>query len=266
MKKSGKALFVVSVIVLLFFAGCGAKDKGKEASGSQEGTELLVGAAASLQNSLEELQAVYNEKYPDVKLTFTFAGSGSIQQQIEQGAPVDVFISAAEKQMDALSEQDLILEDTRSDILQNKVVLIVPKDSKAGITGFEDIAKADSIALGDPESVPAGTYAEEIFTNLNLLETVQDKANYAKDVTEVLTWVSTSNADAGVVYATDAKSSGDVTVVAEAPEGSCSKVIYPAAVVKDTKAEATAREFVEFLSSEEAQEVFKEYGFSSVDE
>lgn len=224
--------------------------------------EILVAAAASLQNSMEELGKLYQAEYPNVTVTFTFGSSGTLQEQIEQGAPVDVFMSAALKQMTALEDKGLILEGSKKELLENKVVLIVPKDSKLGIASFKDILKAPTIALGDPESVPVGQYAEEIFSSLNMLEDVKKQANYGKDVTEVLTWVSTGNADAGVVYATDAMSSKDVTVAAEAPEGSTSKVIYPAAVVKDSKVPDAAKAFVDYLASDEALGIFEKYGFS----
>jgi molybdate transport system substrate-binding protein len=224
--------------------------------------EILVAAAASLQNSMEELGKLYQSEHSNVTVTFTFGSSGTLQEQIEQGAPVDVFMSAALKQMTALEDKGLILDGSKKELLENKVVLIVPKDSKLGITSFKDILKAPTIALGDPESVPVGQYAEEVFSSLSMLEDVKKQANYGKDVTEVLTWVSTGNADAGVVYATDAMSSKDVTVVAEAPEGSTSKVIYPAAVVKDSKVTDAAKAFVDYLASDEALGIFEKYGFA----
>ena len=184
-----------------------------------------------------------------------------MQEQIEQGAPVDVFMSAALKQMKALEEGGLILEGSKKELLENKVVLIVPNDSTLNITSFEDITKAETIALGDPASVPVGQYSEEIFTSLGMLDKVKEKATYGKDVTEVLTWIATGNADAGVVYATDAKSSADVKVVAEAPEGSVSKAIYPVAVVKDSKVQDAAKTFVDYLASDEAIGIFQKYGF-----
>lgn len=232
------------------------------ARNEEETVEILVAAAASLQNAMEELEKNYKITNPNVTLTFTFGSSGTLQQQIEQGAPVDVFMSAALKQMTALEEGDLILEDTKKELLENKVVLIVPKESDLGIASFYDILKAPLIALGDPASVPVGQYSEEVFTTLGILEQVKEKVTYAKDVTEVLTWVATGNAEVGVVYATDAKSSEDVTVVAQAPEGSTSKVIYPVAVVKDSKVQEAAKAFVNYLTSQEAIEVFEKYGFT----
>jgi molybdate transport system substrate-binding protein len=227
----------------------------------EDSAEILVAAAASLQNAMEELEQLYKVTSPNVTLTFTFGSSGTLQQQIEQGAPVDVFMSAALKQMTALEEGGFILDGTKKELLENKVVLIVPKESDLGLSSFEDIVKAPIIALGDPASVPVGQYSEEIFTSLGILDQVKEKVTYAKDVTEVLTWVATGNADTGVVYATDAKSSDDVVVVAEAPAGTTSKVLYPVAVVKDSKAQEAAKAFVEYLASEEAMEVFERYGF-----
>lgn len=226
-----------------------------------EKTEILIAAAASLQNAMEEIKPLYEAANPGTTLTFTFGSSGSLQEQIEQGAPVDVFMSAALKQMTALEEGGLILDGTKKELLENKVVLVLPADSTLDITSFEDITKADMIALGDPASVPVGQYAEEVFTSLGILDKVKEKTTYGKDVTEVLTWVATGNADAGVVYATDALSSKDVKVVAEAPEGSVSKAIYPVAVVKDSKIPDAAKAFVDYLASDEAIGIFENYGF-----
>lgn len=226
-----------------------------------ESVEILIAAAASLQNAMEEIKPLYEAANEGVTLTFTFGSSGSLQEQIEQGAPVDVFMSAALKQMKALEEGGVILDGSKKELLENKVVLIVPSDSTLDIASFEDITKAETIALGDPASVPVGQYSEEIFTSLGMLDQVKEKATYGKDVTEVLTWIATGNADAGVVYATDAKSSTDVKVVAEAPEGSVSKAIYPVAVVKDSKVQDAAKTFVEYLGSDEAIGIFEKYGF-----
>lgn len=259
MKSMKKVLLLAVFMVALLTVGCGTK---ATEPAKAEPVEVLVAAAASLQNAMEELQTLYKAVDPNVTLTYTFGSSGTLQQQIEQGAPVDVFMSAALKQMRALEEGELILDGTKKELLENKVVLIVPKDSNLGITSFEDILKAPMIALGEPSSVPVGQYSEEVFTSLGILDQVKEKVTYGKDVTEVLTWIATGNADAGVVYATDAKSSDEVTVAAEAPEGSTSKVIYPVAVVKDTKVEAAAKAFVEYLASDEALDVFEKYGFT----
>ena len=174
-------------------------------------------------------------------------------------------MSAAKKQMTALDEEGMIASDTITDLLENKIVLIVPAGNEKKLEKFEDIENADSIALGDPASVPAGQYSEEALTNLGIWDKIQDKVSFGTNVTEVLNQVAAASADAGIVYATDAASMADkVDVVAEAPEGSLSKkVIYPVAVVKGTAHEEVAKEFVAFLQTDKAITVFEEYGFSS---
>lgn len=228
-------------------------------------TEIIVSVAASLTETMNELIGMYKKVKPDVTIVPTYGSSGSLQQQIEQGAPVDIFISASPKQVDALAKQGLILEDARKNIVENKVVLIVPK-SKKGITRFEDAAtdKIKQIALGEPSSVPVGQYSEEIFTALGILDKVKPKAVYAKDVRQVLTYVEIGEVDAGIVYATDAAISKKVTVIATAPEGTHKPVIYPATVIKGSAQPQVAKAFLTWLSSAEASKIFVKYGFTVV--
>ena len=225
---------------------------------------ILVAAAASLKNAYEdELIQMFEEQYPGVTVEGTYDSSGKLQTQIEEGLEADVFMSAATKQMKALDEEGMIASDTIVNLLENKIVLIVPTGSDSKIDSFEKIGDAASIALGDPESVPAGQYAKEALTNLNVWDSIQDKVSFGTNVTEVLNQVAAASADAGIVYATDAASKADqVTVVAEAPEGSLEKkVIYPVAVVKATAHEDAAKAFVDFLQTPEAIQVFESYGF-----
>lgn len=234
---------------------------------SGEETEILVAAAASLKNAYEDkLIPMFEEANPGVTVKGTYDSSGKLQTQIEEGLDADVFMSAAKKQMIALDEEGMIASDTITDLLENKIVLIVPTGNEKKLEKFEDIEKADSIALGDPASVPAGQYSEEALTNLGIWDKIQDKVSFGTNVTEVLNQVAAASADAGIVYATDAASMADkVEVVAEAPEGSLSeKVIYPVAVVKGTAHEEVAKEFVAFLQTDKAITVFEDYGFSSV--
>ena len=233
---------------------------------SGEETEILVAAAASLKNAYEDkLIPMFEEANPGVTVKGTYDSSGKLQTQIEEGLDADVFMSAAIKQMTALDEEGMIASDTITDLLENKIVLIVPTGNEKKLEKFEDIEKADSIALGDPASVPAGQYSEEALTNLGIWDKIQDKVSFGTNVTEVLNQVAAASADAGIVYATDAASMADkVEVVAEAPEGSLSKkVIYPVAVVKGTAHEEVAKEFVAFLQTDKAITVFEDYGFSS---
>ena len=238
-----------------------AAEAETEAASEKEETELLVAAAASLKNA-------YEAQYPGVIVTGVYDSSGKLQTQIEEGLEADVFMSAATKQMDALNEKGLIAEDTIADLLENKIVLIVPTGNEAGLEAFEDIEKASSIALGDPASVPAGQYAEEALTSLGIWDRIQDKVSFGTNVTEVLNQVAASSADAGIVYATDAASMAEqVDVIAEAPEGSLKKkVIYPVAVLKGSAHSEEAADFVEFLKTEEAMKVFEAYGFSKGNE
>ncbi len=242
-----------------------AAETTAEAKSGQE-TEILVAAAASLKNAYEdELIPMFQKQNPGVIVKGTYDSSGKLQTQIEEGMEADVFMSAATKQMKALDEEGMIAEGTITDLLENKIVLIVPTDSSLGLTAFEDIEKADSIALGDPASVPAGQYAQEALTNLGIWDKIQEKVSFGTNVTEVLNQVAAASADAGIVYATDAFSMDDqVKIVAEAPEGSLEKkVIYPVAVVKNTAHEEQAKAFVEFLKTDEALKVFEAYGFSA---
>lgn len=225
---------------------------------------ILVAAATSLKNAYEdELIPMFEEQYPGVTVEGTYDSSGKLQTQIEEGLEADVFMSAATKQMKALDEEGMIASDTIVNLLENKIVLIVPTGSDSKMDSFEKIGDAASIALGDPESVPAGQYAKEALTNLNVWDSIQDKVSFGTNVTEVLNQVAAASADAGIVYATDAASKADqVTVVAEAPEGSLEKkVIYPVAVVKATAHEDAAKAFVDFLQTPEAIAVFESYGF-----
>ena len=228
--------------------------------------ELTVLAAASLTDALTEIGEGYEAAFPGVKIVFSFAGSGTLQTQIEQGAPADLFVSAAQRQMNALSDQDLIVPESRLDLLENQVVLILPLGQEAPAT-FEAIADAPVIAIGEPGSVPVGQYSMEIFDFLNLTEALTaevGKLIYARDVREVLTYVATGNVDAGIVYATDAMTEENIAVVAAAPEGSHQRVIYPAAVLAGSPQAEAAQAFLDYLSTKEAGEIFQRYGFTAL--
>lgn len=268
--KKTLSLFLVLVLTMTLVVGCGNEKKevedssktiGQESEG--EDVELLVSAAASLTDVLNELGDIYMEENSNVDIKFSYGSSGALQAQIEEGAPVDVFFSAAQKQMDALEEGGHIVSDTRKTLLINKVVLIAPVDSQLEIESFEDLLKDDieKIAIGDPSNVPVGQYSEEMFTNLNILDDITPKAVYATDVRTVLTWVESGEVDCGLVYATDAYTTDKVKIIAESPEGSHKEVSYPIAAIKDSKNLDAAKAFIDFLSTEEVAETFKKYGF-----
>lgn len=268
---------------LVFATGCGGSQQeqteegtaaetseestAKEAGSAdqEETTNILIAAAASLEYSLEdELIPMFEEAHPEITVEGTYDSSGKLQTQIEEGLEADIFFSAATAQMDALTEEGLIKKDTVTDLLENKIVLIAAKGEEENYTSFEDIAKAETPALGDPASVPAGQYAQEALTNLGLWEEVSAKASFGTNVTEVLNWVAEGSAQAGIVYATDAATQeGNVTQVAEAPEGSLEEpVLYPVAMVENTQHQEEAQLFLDFLQSDEAAQVFESYGFT----
>ena len=227
-------------------------------------TELSVFAAASMNESMTEIAEMYKKVAPDVSIVYNFDSSGTLKTQIEQGAECDIFISAGQKQMDQINDSH-VMPGTRFNIVSNKVVLIVPKEAGSDIASFQDLLKAEMIALGDPDSVPAGQYAREVLTNLGIWEALQGKISFGTNVTEVLNWVAEGSADCGIVYATDAAATDRVTVVSEAPEGSLdTPVVYPAALLKQTEVKNTdaAELFFEYILSDEAYSVFAEYGFT----
>ena len=269
--KNMKKVLLVAVIALIAVVctssvvSAGFFDFLSPNAGDDSEGEVNLAAAASLKNAFDEkLIPMFNEKYPNIKVTPTYASSGDLQTQIENGLEADVFMSASNKQMNALADEDLIDNSTNVQTLENKVVLIVPKDSDSNITSFEDLKDVEgTIAIGDPESVPAGQYAKEVLTNLGIWDSVESKLSLGTDVTAVLNQVAQGSADCGIVYATDAKSTEDVKVICEAPEDALdTPVIYPVAVVKDSKNADAAKKFMDFLQTQEAQDVFKEYGFT----
>ena len=201
---------VLAVCMVLSCAGCGgSSNKGASEETTEVTTEggnskILVAAAASLQATFDnELIPLFEKENPEIAVEGTYASSGDLQHQIESGLDADVFFSAATSNMDTLAEEKLIDEDTVVDLLKNDVVLITPKDSKLGIKSFKDITKADTIAIGDPESVPAGKNAKKILTNLGGYNEGEKKASLGASVKEGLSWGAEGSADAGIVYATN---------------------------------------------------------------
>ena len=231
---------------------------------AEPATEITVSAAISLKDVLDEIALLYRAENPDTKIHFNLGASGSLQLQIEQGAPVDVFISAAPKQMDALQAENLLVTGTRKTLVENELVLIVPK-GKTGITSFTDLTRPEVklIAVGEPNAVPAGKYAQEIISHFGIYDQLKSKFVEAQNVRQVLTFVETGDADAGIVYRTDAMTSNKVTVVSTAPEDSHSPVIYPVAIIKSSKNVAVASDFVHFLLGPKSRAVFQKYGFIS---
>ena len=267
MKKRVFAALMAGVMGTMMF-GTTMVSAEAEAPAELKG-EVYAFIAASLNNAMGEIQKDFNETYPDVEILFNADSSGTLQTQIEEGARCDIFFSAATKQMDALVDEGPAQKDSVVDLLENKVVLIKPKDGETKVTGFENITDAANLALAG-ESVPVGQYSREIFENLGIMDEVnQMEINEGKNVTDVLASVSEGSNEVGIVYATDAASVADsVDIIAEAPEGSLeTPVLYPVGLVEDKEASeddtAAAEAFLEYLQSDEAIAVFEKYGFAS---
>ncbi len=271
-------VWLIFAAFVLMLAGCGSNsgsaanpksaDSGAAAETSNEEAaqqvELTISAAASMTDALQEIQKAYEAEHANVKLNFNFGASGALQQQIEQGAPADLFLSAAVKNMKALEDKQLIDSSHEKDLLANELVAVVNAKEPAQVSGMEDLKGIGlkKIAIGIPESVPAGNYAKEALTNANLWDTLQPKLVQAKDVRQVLQYVETGNADAGFVYKTDALTSDQVKVVFTVDPSAYTPIVYPVGIVKATKHSQEAVDFYEYLQTDSAVDNFKKYGFS----
>ena len=269
MKKKILAAFTAGVLTTGLMAGnVFAADTEVQGDKELKG-EVYAFIAASLSNSMEEIQKDFNELYPNVTIYYSADSSGTLQTQIEEGARCDLFFSAADKQMDALTEEKLTKEDTVVDLLENKVVLIKPADGETKVTGFENVTDAENMALAG-EDVPVGQYSREIFTNLGIMDDVNKmEINECKNVTDVLAAVSEGSNEIGVVYATDAASVADkVEILAEAPADSLqTPVLYPVGLIEDKEASEddtrAAEAFLDYVESDAAIKVFEDYGFTA---
>lgn len=282
MKKRSKAiatLLALAVSMTACLTGCGRTNTDTNADASEK-TELVVFAAASMTETLNQIKTDYEAQHKDITLTYNFDSSGTLKTQIQEGATCDVFISAAQKQMDQLDaskdntanpeQLDFINSDSRMDLLENKVVLVVPENNPKNINSFDDLkSKLESgdvlLAMGNSD-VPVGQYTQKILQYWGLDEKALADAGeitYGSNVKEVTTQVSEGSADCGVVYYTDAYSAG-LKVVGEATEEMCGKTIYPAAVMKNSEHPEQAQEFLAYLSSDAAAKVFEKVGFAAV--
>ena len=282
MKKLLSLLLALSLALAL--TACGSKDDGANDADTQddaaEPVELIVFAAASMTETLNEIAGMYKEVAPNVTLTFNFDSSGKLLTQISEGADCDLFISAAPEQMNAMDGSliddkdknpdglDLIVTDSRIDLLENKVTLAVPEGNPKGIESYDQLAELLQsgdvlLAMGNSD-VPVGQYTQKIFTYYGLNEETLASSGvltYGSNVKEVTTQVSEGTVDCGVIYATDAFSAG-LTVVDEATAEMCGQVIYPAAVMKNSANPDAAKAFLDFLSTDEAMACFEAVGFS----
>nr|WP_052020355.1 molybdate ABC transporter substrate-binding protein [Paenibacillus pini] len=249
----------------VIFTGCGNREKDKAStSAPTEKVELTISAAASLTDALKEIQTNYENRHQTIKLRFNFGASGALQQQIEQGAPADLFFSASSKNMNTLIDKKLIDDSQHKNILRNDLVVVVPANDKANVQKVEDLSNDNIkyVALGEPKTVPAGNYAKEALTYSKLWDSLQPKVVQGKDVRQVLTYVESGNAEAGFVYKTDALTSKAITIAFNVDPQSYTPIQYPAGIVKATKHSKEISDFYTYLQGKEAQDMFVKYGFS----
>ena len=271
-----RSVFVILMVVFVIsmFSACGGVSPNDES----EKITLNIYAAASMTETLEEIEVMYENDFPDIDLVFTLDSSGTLQTQIENGGICDVFISAAQKQMDALDVtkdaeknpegQDFVLQGTRVDLLENKVALTVPEGNPKGLDSFDALKAGLSdgsifMAMGNGD-VPVGQYTQKILEYFGLDEdslAAEGLITYGTNVKEVTTQVSEATVDCGIIYATDAFSAG-LTIVDTATAEMCGRVIYPAAVMNTTEHEEEARAFLDYLTEKEAGAVFESVGFT----
>lgn len=226
--------------------------------------ELNISAAMGLKEALTDIQKLYEAKHTNIKLVYNLAASGALQTQIEQGAPADIFISAANKQIDDLQKEGLIIPASRKGLVSNDLVVIVSREKDPGIASFQDVAKVKSFGLGAPETVPAGQYGVEVFKSLALWDTIKDKAVLAKDVRTIVAYVETGNVEAGIVFSAIAATSDKVKVVASAPKGTHEPIVFPAVILAGSKKQKAAEEFLVYLTGPEAMSIFEKYGYRPI--
>lgn len=267
-----KFLKILSSVCIssIILTGClNQNNSANQTSNEPDKTTLTVFAAASMTETLQEIGDIYENQNENIDIIFSFDSSGTLKKQIEQGAICDVFISAAQKQMNQLdikSEEnvdklDFINSNTRVDLLENEVVLITSKNSNTKVTSFENIENASLISLGNSD-VPVGQYSEQIFKNLNLWESLNNsqKISFASNVKEVVSQVANNAVECGVVYSTDV-TEDNLKIIAKAPENTHDRAVYPAAVTTNSENPEQAENFLKFLSSETCKEIFSKAGF-----
>ncbi|REE86525.1 molybdate transport system substrate-binding protein [Paenibacillus taihuensis] len=255
MKSPALVILVPAVVCFLMaLSAC-------QLSASSKKVQLTISAAASLKDSLTAIKSSYEISHPNIDLRFNFGASGTLQKQLEQGAPADLFISAGSKQMDALVDEKLISK--HATLLYNDLVMVVPTASGSTLTSIDQLSSSavKAIAIGEPESVPAGQYAKDTLSALNLWDAVSSKLVYAKDVRQVLTYVETGNTEAGFVYKTDALTSMNAKITITVSPDLHKPIVYPAGIVAETKHSKEAADFYSYLQSSAADAVFTKYGF-----
>jgi molybdate transport system substrate-binding protein len=257
-----KNFFQFGLAIFLLLSACSPIEKQQTDS-----VELTISAAASLNEALVDVKKSFEKENPQINLLYNVGGSGTLKQQILQGAPVDLFLSAAHDQFNELIDEGLIDKQNQIDLIGNQLVLITNKENPAELNGFSDLrlAQLKKIAIGIPESVPAGKYAKQTLENTGVWEQIEPIVIQTKDVRQVLTYVETGNVDAGIVYITDVKVSDKVKVIATADDQTHDSIIYPAGIITSTPHKKEAKLFLAYLQSNSAKTIFEKYGFIVLD-
>lgn len=257
-----KKLLSLCLVGSLFVVGCSSNNTKKEAT--SEKITLSISAAASLKEAMEKIEKDYESSNPNIDLVVNLGGSGSLQKQIEQGAPCDVFISAGEKQVKELEGKKLLEEGTYKNLVTNDLVLIASKNSD--ISSINDLTtdKVKKLGVGELESVPAGKYASEVLDNLNLTDKLKDKLVFAKDVKQVLAWTQSENTQAGFVYYSDTIGVDNIKIVETIGSDTHSPIVYPVAVIKASKSTDEAKKFEDYLFSQKGQDILVDFGYKTI--
>jgi molybdate transport system substrate-binding protein len=270
--KKNQTLLTVAIAIVIIIALAaifmGSDDEGKQAQQqSQQASEpaqITVSAAASLTEAFTDMEKEFETENPDIDVVYNFGASGTLRTQIEGGAPIDVFASAAQDQMDMLASKGFIYNDTREDFVENSLVMIVPKGNALELTGMQDLTKTEveKISIGNPETVPAGKYAKEALTNAGLWDSVSGKMLMAENVKQALVYVERGEAEAGFVFSTDASSAenGSIEVITSVPV--TTPITYPIAVLSSTQHQEDSQLFIDFVTGEKGKSILEQYGFS----
>jgi molybdate transport system substrate-binding protein len=255
-----KLRYIYIFCFLALLSAC--SDQGPKFN-KKDSIPLTISAAASLHDVLLEIEKEYIKDQPNQELIFNFGGSGALMQQIEKGAPVDLFIFADSDKSNQLLEKGLVEKNTVSNFLGNQLVLIAPKETKQPLSRVDDLVhtNVNKIAIGTPESVPAGLYSKQALQSVKIWDKLEGKLVFTKDVRQVLTYVEMGNVDAGFVYMTDAIQSRKIKIVSTIPDSAHEPIVYTTGIIQSTKHSKEAKEFSTFLLGEKAKQIFIKYGF-----
>ncbi len=256
MKKFTAALLLI-ILILTALSAC--------TNNQQKQDPLIISAAASLRDPLEEIIKAYTVQ-ESVEINVNYGSSGTLQKQIEEGAPVDVFISAGNKQVEALLEKRIADKSSYKELLTNSLVLIVSNSYDKGIKSIEDLTDKDiRLAIGETSTVPAGQYSKEFLDNAQLWNSFEDKLVFAKDVKAVLSYVEAGDAQAGIVYYSDAVNLKNSYIAYSIPIELHKPIVYPAAAIAQSRKLDTAKHFIDFLGNQECKAIFEKYNFKAKD-